>query len=112
MLVAIVVPNPDTLKIWASTNGKSSMTLEELCSDAALNEHILKDIQSQGKARGLNSFEIPKGIFLEATAWTPDDVLTPTFKLKRKDAKTRYQAKIDSMYYKLEHVAGLHVNQG
>jgi long-subunit acyl-CoA synthetase (AMP-forming) len=43
---------------------------------------------------------------IEPTAWTPDDVLTPTFKLKRKDAKTRYQKEIDELYSKLEAIAG------
>ena len=106
MLVAIVVVNPDTLKPWAAAAGKAGASAAELAADPALRELVLKDIAASGKTRGLQGFEIPKGIHIEPTAWTPDDVLTPTFKLKRKDAKARYQKEIDELYSKLEAIAG------
>ena len=40
-----------------------------------------------------------KKIHLAAEPWTADNgLLTPTFKLKRNDAKKRFQAEIDKMY--------------
>jgi long-chain acyl-CoA synthetase len=106
MLVAIVVPNHDTLRHWAATHGKGSASPAELLKDPELKASILKDMQTQGRARGLQGFEVPRDIYLEPNPWTPDDLLTPTFKLKRADAKKQYQEQIDALYGGLESVAG------
>ena len=50
------------------------------------------------QAAKLASFEIVKAVHLEPALWTADSLLTPTFKLKRADAKRAYQAAIDRMY--------------
>ena len=114
MLVAIVVPNPDTLKAWAREQGRAGAAAEPaaLCADADVVAAVLADFKARAKSQGLTGFETPRGVHLDAVAWTPDDVLTPTFKLKRKDAQRRYQAQIDAMYASLETVAGRHVKQG
>ena len=39
-------------------------------------------------------FELVKEIYLDPTPWTPDTLLTPTFKLKRNDAKLKYAAQV------------------
>jgi long-subunit acyl-CoA synthetase (AMP-forming) len=59
------------------------------------------------KEAKLQGFEQVKDIVLEATAWTPDDLLTPSFKLKRADAKKKYIRQIDAMYEKVDKVAGV-----
>lgn len=105
------VPNPDAVKVWARENGKvdgagAPAKLEALGNDEGLKKAILAELQAQGKARGLQGFEIPKGIHLDPVAWTPDDLLTPSFKLKRADAKKKYAAEIEALYGKLETVAG------
>jgi hypothetical protein len=47
----------------------------------------------------LKGFELAKDIYLEPTMFSADnDLLTPTFKLKRNVAKERFQAQIDRMY--------------
>jgi len=51
MLVAIVVPNPDTLRAWARDNGRADATTEALCADAAVKELVQRDIQTRGKVR-------------------------------------------------------------
>lgn len=43
---------------------------------------------------------------VETAAWTPDDLLTPSFKLKRQDAKKKYAKQIETMLDALETVAG------
>jgi len=106
MLVAIVVPNADTLRTWAAAQHKTG-DAATLVRDPELKALILKEMQAQGKRAGLMSFEIPKDIHLDAEPWTPDNVLTPTFKLKRKEAKERYSGPIDAMYGRLETVAGV-----
>lgn len=51
------------------------------------------------KSNGLMSFEIPKTIFLESELFSPEnDLLTPTFKSKRKELKDKYMRVIESLY--------------
>jgi long-chain acyl-CoA synthetase len=49
----------------------------------------------------LQSFEMAKAVFLHPEPFTlENDLLTPTFKLKRNVAKTRFQDVIDALYEK------------
>lgn len=50
------------------------------------------------KQANLNGFEIVKNIHLEPEMWSGEDLLTPTFKLKRKEAEARYKQDIERMY--------------
>ena len=51
----------------------------------------------------LNSLEKPKEIFLTLDPFTiENDILTPTFKLKRNIARKVYQKEIDDMYAELD----------
>ena len=60
------------------------------------------------RADKLRSFEIPKAIFLEPTPWEAGgQLLTPTFKLKRKLAAEVYDDAINDMYARIgQKVAG------
>ena len=61
------------------------------------------EIDTLGRERKLNSLEKPKKIFMSGNAFSVDnDILTPTFKLKRNVAKKVYQPQIDEMYAVLE----------
>ena len=42
----------------------------------------------------LQGFEMVKAVHLEPKPWTPEDILTSTFKLKRADAKKWYQKEV------------------
>ena len=46
------------------------------------------------QASKLASFEIVKAVHLDPVAWTDKTLLTPTFKLKRVDAKRAYQVRL------------------
>ena len=48
---------------------------------------------------GAQPFEVPRGIILEAEGWTVENGLqTPTYKLKRPQLQTKYEAAISAMY--------------
>lgn len=95
--VAIIVPDEASLKTWAAANGK---TEEEVYADQAEYQKVVLDsIAEVAKAKKFSSLEKPKEIFLTADAFTVEnDILTPTFKMKRNVGKKVYQAQIDAMY--------------
>jgi long-chain acyl-CoA synthetase len=56
-----------------------------------------------GKADKLKGFELVKGVMVEAEMFSVDnELLTPSFKLKRPQLQKKYQALIDAMYLKLD----------
>lgn len=98
-LVAIVVPEEEAIVDWASKNGVSGSSLAELCKSDDVKKAIEADMKTQAKAGGLKGFENARGITLFPELFTVEnDLLTPTFKLKRPVAKRRFQADIDMMY--------------
>jgi len=98
-LVAIVVPDAEHLKVWAPAHGIAGTTMAEWCADPKVKQAIIDDMNKVGKADKLKGFELAKDIYLEATLFSAEnDLLTPTFKLKRNVAKDRFQTQIDRMY--------------
>lgn len=99
-LVAIIVPDVDYYKAWAPTQAAfKRMSFEDACRSAEFNKIVAADMLVQAKAKKLHSFECAKAIHLESTVFSVDnELLTPTFKLKRKQAKEKYQTIIDGLY--------------
>jgi long-chain acyl-CoA synthetase len=82
-LVAIIIPDWDTIKGWAAESGYNVKSLAELCNNAEINTAILKMLTAYGKENGLKGFENVKGIHLASEMFTPENgILSPTFKLK------------------------------
>jgi len=62
----------------------------------------MDEINSLGTLRHLNRLEQPKAIYLAAEPFSVEnDILTPTFKLKRNIGAKVYQAQIDVLYEEL-----------
>ncbi|XP_019856159.1 PREDICTED: long-chain-fatty-acid--CoA ligase 1-like [Amphimedon queenslandica] len=100
--VAIVVPDEEVLMQWAGEHDKGGKSFEELCTDEEVKKAIFEDLYNVGKRDGLSSLEIPKAIELTSTAFSVEnDLLTPTFKLKRPAARTKYMPDIVEMYSQL-----------
>ena len=59
-------------------------------------EQILTEMKSVGKENGLKGFEIPQRISLVDDF--PDEILTPTFKVKRNVARRHYADTIHKLY--------------
>ena len=94
-LVAIIVPNPETVSEWAARHGQ---TVATALTNPKLKATILADLIAKSKAAKLHGFEIVKNIHIEPQMWTADNLLTPTFKLKRKNAEIKYKQEIADMY--------------
>ena len=96
-LVAIVVLDEDAAKNWGKENGHEGKDLKTLAALDDLRKVVLKDIDTVCRSNGLQSFEIPKDLFLEFDPWTPDNILTATQKMQRKKAIAFYQVQLDKM---------------
>jgi long-chain acyl-CoA synthetase len=98
--VGIVVPDEVALENWAKGKGiEPDKVYEDQDEYAAL---VLASIHDVAKAQKFNSLEKPKKILLVKEPFSVEnDMLTPTFKMKRNVAKKVYQSQIDEMYVKL-----------
>ena len=101
-LVAAVVPDVDEAVKWAKMQGVPGSTLLELCSGAA-REKLKEAVHSQMKAASaeakLAGFEVTKQILLDPELWSVENnMLTPTFKMKRVELKKRYKERFDQLY--------------
>jgi long-chain acyl-CoA synthetase len=99
-LVSIFVPDKTTLLRWAAKRPEfASMSFEELCSSPEVNAQFLKAITVFGKENDLKGFEQIKALHLSTNEFTiENELLTPTFKLKRELVKNLYQDQIRDMY--------------
>ncbi|NXY45814.1 ACSL1 ligase, partial [Ceuthmochares aereus] len=97
-LIAVVVPDPETLRGWAKKKGFEG-SYEELCKNKDLKKHILEDMIRIGKESGLKSFEQVKDIFVHTEMFTIENgLLTPTLKAKRPELRKYFQSQIDELY--------------
>lgn len=72
---------------------------EAILKDNKIIAFLTNEIKAKCKEAGLFGFEIPTKIHLTSTLFTiENDLLTPTFKLKRNDAKKFFLADIKRMY--------------
>jgi len=96
-LIAIIVPHQKpVLELAQSLNLEGSY--EEHLQNKQIVDRVLKEINDLGKAEKLLSFELAKKLHLEPVSFVNQDLMTPSFKLKRHDAKKRYQKVIDHLY--------------
>ncbi|KAE8817794.1 long chain acyl-CoA synthetase 6, peroxisomal-like [Hordeum vulgare] len=101
-LVAIVAVEPDVLKAWAASEGIQSEDLRQLCADPRAKAAVLADMDSIGKEAQLRGFEFAKAVTLVAEPFTVENgLLTPTFKVKRPQAKAYFTKELADMYAQL-----------
>ncbi|KAI8067844.1 hypothetical protein BC940DRAFT_300590 [Gongronella butleri] len=102
-LVTIVVPDPEVMPSFLAAKAPKlaaeNLTFEQYCKHPQVVKLVMADLVKSGRKAGLNGFEIPKAVYLEAEPFSMENgLLTPTFKLKRPEARKYYQVQIDAMY--------------
>ncbi|XP_047310054.1 long chain acyl-CoA synthetase 6, peroxisomal-like isoform X2 [Impatiens glandulifera] len=101
-LVVIVSVDHEVLKDLAASEGIKYNDLEELCNNPRIKAAVLADMDEIGKEAQLRGFEFAKAVTLVLEPFTVENgLLTPTFKVKRPQAKEYYQKAIVSMYHDL-----------
>ncbi len=100
-LVAIIVPDEEPVRAWATKSGVAEATapFSELCKSNQLKDKLLSEVRQMSKINGLQGFETVGEVFLEPNIFTVEnDLVTPTFKLKRPQLKNYYSKQIEEMY--------------
>lgn len=101
-LVAVVSVDPDVLKAWAAAEGIKYEDLGQLCNDPRARAAVLADMDALGRAAQLRGFEFAKAVTLVLEPFTMENgLLTPTFKIKRPQAKEYFAQAIANMYAEL-----------
>lgn len=73
--------------------------LESACKDPKVQRAVQHQLDSQAKKAKLRGFEFVKRVHISFEPFTPDNnMLTPTFKIRRRDVYKRYQSTLDKMY--------------
>ena len=103
-VVAVVIPEEAEVTKWQKEKGLGSA--DEALKDPEFKKAIQESMLNLAKENKLSGLEKPKDIHLSSEAFTiENDQLTPTFKLKRNNAKKAYQEVLDAMYVKIEEQA-------
>lgn len=98
MVVAIIVPDKPFLEKWAAENQVTG-TYQEILVHEKVVKLFEGEIKKQCESAALNKFEYPAKFVLTETTFTQEnDLLTPTFKLKRMEAKQYFIKEIKQMY--------------
>ncbi|XP_026449977.1 long chain acyl-CoA synthetase 6, peroxisomal-like [Papaver somniferum] len=101
-LVAIVSVDQDLLKAWADSEGIKYESLGQLCNDPRARAAVMAEMDAAGREAQLRGFEFVKAVTLVLEPFTLENgLLTPTFKVKRPQAKAYFAKAISDMYAEL-----------
>nr|CAG8580182.1 10906_t:CDS:10 [Entrophospora candida] len=106
-LIAIIVPDPETFIPWANQITGENISvgddkgLERLINYSSVNKAFLKEMHKLGTHFRLRGFENVKAIHLERVPFSVENnLLTPTLKLRRHEAKLYFRKTIEELYNK------------
>ena len=104
-LLAVVVPDPVNLaRIVSPILGKEVASTDTAALDQAVKDErvvkaILDILTKESGKNGLKGYEYVKRIHVSNELFSVENgTLTPTFKIKRKDAVKKYQKELDALY--------------
>ncbi|KAD0994762.1 hypothetical protein R6Q59_031986 [Mikania micrantha] len=101
-LVAVVSVDPDVMKDWAASEGIKYDNLGQLCNDPRAKAAVLAEMDAVAREAQLRGFEFAKAVTLVPEPFTVENgLLTPTFKVKRPQAKAYFEKEISNMYAEL-----------
>jgi len=86
---------------WAADNGIPG-DIQSWIQNEKVKKAIMADIEKVGKEAKLQGFEFIKEVHLTTDTFTVDnDMMTPSFKLRRAQILKAYQKQVDEMYKKI-----------
>jgi len=103
-LIGVIVPDPVQFAAFASrilghgVDAADTRALEDICRDPRIVDGLLQEL-NKGAGKSLKGFEQLKRIHLSLDPFSiADNTLTPTLKLRRRDAYTKYKVALDALY--------------
>ena len=99
-LVCIVVLDRETIYKWLEKKGlNTNESLEQVCKMSEVNKLVLEIISELGRENKLARYEIPIKVHLEHSQFTVENnLMTPTYKIKRLELFKKYELIISNMY--------------
>jgi long-chain acyl-CoA synthetase len=104
-LLAVVIPDPINLaRIASRILGKEIPStdiaaLDDAVKDERVIKAILNILTEESAKSGLKGYEYVRRIHVSNEPFSMENgTLTPTFKIKRKDAAAKYQKELDALY--------------
>ncbi|KAF5373058.1 hypothetical protein D9758_001668 [Tetrapyrgos nigripes] len=104
-LLAVVVPDPVQFAVIATSAMGTKVSVEDAsalgaaCRDEKVKEAVLGVLNGEAKRAGLKGFESIKRIHITLEPFTiENNTLTPTLKIRRKDAYNMYKTELDGLY--------------
>lgn len=98
-VVAIIVPHLDKVQAWSKENGNPEQDPNQSIKDTAFKKLIFDEVLRICAEQKLSGLERPKDIFITLETFSVENnLLTPTFKLKRNVARDYFKKHIDDMY--------------
>lgn len=97
-LVAVVVPNTSLLEAWAQNSGLHGCAAD-LCKTPEACDYVVECLRSEATAKKMSKLQFIKSVHLDPVPFSPErDLLTPTFKPRRRQLLAYYKADIDRLY--------------
>jgi len=98
-IVAVVVPEKEEVEKWAAREEIEYEDYDQFIQTETVKKYILELLNDFKASSSLNSLEIPKKVHIHSEEFSVESgLLTPTFKLKRADAKKFFLKEIKEMY--------------
>ncbi|KAG8184560.1 hypothetical protein JTE90_007676 [Oedothorax gibbosus] len=99
-VIVLVVPEPVSFQNWLKTKGcQNTEDLESIFSNKEIRLEFLKELHKFGKMEDLNRLEQARNlVFLPDPFTIENALLTPTLKVRRKQASKHYEETIRQMY--------------
>lgn len=98
-LVAIVIPSKVGVAKFLGKDVLADSEYIASCKTAELEKHVLTVCNQTAKEKGVLGFALLKAVRLDVEEWTTgNDLMTPTFKLKRRLLQIKYQSVITQLY--------------
>ncbi|KAH0790644.1 AMP-binding enzyme family protein [Histomonas meleagridis] len=103
-LVAIVVPDKQQVAKFLGLESISDQQYVNACNSNELKNEVLRQLDVIAVTKNLPGYEKIRAVDCVPDEWTiANDLLTPTFKLKRKKLAEKYKDKIEELYNSINH---------